>query len=70
MLREMLGLATVDRMIAWTNEPRPMPTIMFGKHKGTDWTAVPTDYIQWMLRQEDMDPDALWYAGKELERRS
>ena len=69
LLCEMLRLASVDQMIAWTNEPRPMPKIMFGKHKGTEWSAVPTDYLQWMSRQEDMDPDVLWHAGRELGRR-
>lgn len=69
LLRQLLALAPVQQMIAWTDEPRPMPTITFGKHKGTEWPAIPTDYLQWMVRQVDMDPDAIWYAERELSRR-
>lgn len=69
LLARLLGLATVEQMVAWTEEPRPMPTIPFGKHKGTPWTEIPIDYLQWMVRQTDMDADTAWHASQELARR-
>ena len=70
LLAQLLPLASVDQMIAWTNSPRHMPAIPFGKHKGTEWTALPIDYLQWMVQQVSMDSDALWYANQELARRT
>lgn len=69
LLAELLTLAPVEQMIAWTNQPRRMPAITFGKHKGTEWSALPFDYLQWMVQQQTMDPDALWYANQEIARR-
>lgn len=69
ILGQLLMYASPEQMIAWTNQPKRMPTIPFGKHKGTEWAALPIDYLNWMVRQEAMDPDALWYANQELARR-
>lgn len=41
-----------------------------GKHRGLKWVDIPIDYLQWMLRQTDMDADATWCASQELSRRS
>jgi exodeoxyribonuclease X len=30
--------------------------ITFGKHKGTEIKDLPADYVQWLLRQDDLDP--------------
>ena len=69
LLVELLKSATVDEMIAWTKEPKFMPAIPFGKHRGVKWEEAPVDYLQWMVRQTDMDQDAMWRAGQELKRR-
>lgn len=71
ILIELLKRATVDEMLAWTLEPKAYPTIPFGKHRGKRWSdpEVPSDYFQWMERQADLDPDAKWCAGQELQRR-
>lgn len=43
-----------------------IPTTMpFGKHKGTKIKDLPKDYINWVLRQDDVDP----YLRKALEDR-
>jgi uncharacterized protein (DUF3820 family) len=47
-----------------------MRTLTFGKHRGQTWAQVPIDYLQWMVRQTDMDADTVWHAGKELVRRA
>lgn len=70
LLADLLKVSTVEQMIAWTREPKLMPTVPFGKHKGTAWSEAPIDYLQWMARQTDMDADAVWWAQQELVRRS
>ena len=69
LLKDLLGLASIDSMIAWTREPRPMPTLPLGKHRGASWADVPLDYLDWMVRQTDMDADAIWHARQEFARR-
>ncbi len=56
-------------MVAWTSEPKLLPKVPFGKHRGTSWADVPIDYLQWMIGQRDMDADYIWNAKRELERR-
>ena len=70
ILGELLTVATVEQMIAWTLEPKLLPTIPFGKHRGSAWREPPTDYLEWVTRQSDMDPDVVWNARRELKRRS
>jgi exodeoxyribonuclease X len=56
-------------MIEWTKQPRPMPLMTLGKHKGQAWAQIPDDYLDWMVSQVDMDADAVWHARTELNRR-
>jgi exodeoxyribonuclease X len=69
LLADLLKAASIEQMIAWTEQPRPMPTMPFGKHRGVAWADAPLDYLQWMSRQTDMDADAIWNANQELARR-
>lgn len=61
--------ASVRDMLAWTKEPRWMTRCPLGKHKGQPWSDVPADYLAWLGRTEDMDPDVKHWARVELERR-
>ncbi len=69
LLAELVKEASVDQMIAWTKEPKMLPNIPFGKHRGVVWADAPLDYLQWMARQSDMDQDVVWNATRELARR-
>jgi exodeoxyribonuclease X len=69
LLTELLKVSTVEQMIEWTNQPRQLPTIPFGKHRGSSWLDLPIDYLQWIVSQTDMDHDVVWCARQELERR-
>ena len=69
ILAALLKVATPDQMIAWTLEPRLIPAIPFGKHRGLAWSDAPKDYLQWMSGQTDMDADVVWHAQQELGRR-
>jgi len=69
LLVEMLKEATIEQMVAWTLEPKLLPRVTFGKHRGSSWAEVPLDYLQWMAGQKDMDPDSIWCAKQEIDRR-
>lgn len=69
ILGRLLEVVTIEQMIEWSSEPALYPTITFGKHEGKAWPEIPLDYLEWMLRQESMDGDALWNAGREIGRR-
>jgi exodeoxyribonuclease X len=69
LLVEMLKEATIEQMVAWTLEPKLLPRVTFGKHRGLSWAEVPLDYLQWMTGQKDMDPDSVWCAKQEIDRR-
>lgn len=69
VLAQFLLRTRVKELVEWTFQPRFMTAIRFGKHKGTPWTELPLDYIQWCLKQADMDPDALHWMSAELDRR-
>lgn len=47
----------IDHLIWLTQQPVILDTVRFGKHKGMKWAEVPVDYMQWCLRQRDMDAD-------------
>jgi exodeoxyribonuclease X len=69
LLAQLLAAAPIERLIAWSNEPRPLPAIPFGKHRGLAWSAAPLDYLEWMARQAEMDANVLSHAKAELRRR-
>jgi hypothetical protein len=69
ILMELLKVASVDEMIGWAQEPRLLPFIPFGKHRGLKWAEAPIDYLQWIISQDDMDPDIIWNAQLAMETR-
>ena len=69
ILADLAQFASFAQMITWTNEPKFLPAMTFGKHRGTTWDAIPIDYLQWMSGQTDMDADVLWNARQEIARR-
>lgn len=70
LLADLAKAATVADMIDWSARPKQLPSIPFGKHRGLKWAEAPLDYLQWMVRQSDMNPDALACAQEELARRT
>ena len=51
---ERLGVAG---FAAHVDSPMLLAMCTFGKHAGKPWAEVPRDYLQWILRQPDFDPD-------------
>lgn len=62
----MLEQTTVEQMIVWTRQPKLLPSMPFGKHRGMKWNEVPLDYLQWVVRQDEMDPDVAWCTRQAL----
>lgn len=68
LLRNLLELAPIEDLLAWTKEPRLMHKITFGKHRDKQWHEVPKDYLDWIMGS-DMDADTKWNAQREIDRR-
>lgn len=56
-------------MVAWTKEPRLLPTCPIGKFRGKPWPEVEGGFLNWMLGVADMEADLKWNARRELDRR-
>lgn len=61
--------ATGKEMVAWTKEPRLLPTCPIGKFRGKPWPEVEGGFLGWMLRQPGMEDDLKWNAQREIARR-
>lgn len=70
ILAELLKLATLDDMLAWTNEPALLPTCPLGKFRGAPWPDVDIGFLEWILfKATDMREDVRFCARKEIDRR-
>lgn len=69
ILKALLGKVTGREMVAWTKEPKLLPTCPLGKFRGFKWPDVEAGFLSWMLAQPTMEPDLKWNASRELERR-
>jgi len=62
--------ATGKDLVAWTREPRLLPTCPIGKFRGKPWPEVEAGFLNWMLGQPTMEADLKWNAQRELDRRA
>ncbi|MGQ2990404.1 MAG: exonuclease domain-containing protein [Brevundimonas sp.] len=69
ILMDLLKETSVDQLLAWSNAPRDIAVVPFGKHRRKPWSEVPADYLKWMAAQTEMDADAVAAARSELDRR-
>lgn len=58
-----LKIQNIEELFEASEDARIPRSINFGKHRGTAIVDLPADYVQWLLRQEDLDP----YLRKALE---
>ena len=58
-----LKINSIEELYEASENARIPRIVNFGKHKGTLITDLPSDYIQWLLRQDELDP----YLRKALE---
>lgn len=66
ILIDLLRTASVYDLIRWTQVPRRLDCVPFGRYRGRDWTALPNDYLRWLVGEPDMSEDVLARARKEL----
>ena len=50
-----LNIQNIEELYIASEQARIPKSITFGKHKGTAIQDLPKDYIQWLLRQDDLD---------------
>lgn len=58
-----LKVNDLESLYALSEDARIPRSLNFGKHRGTAIAELPADYVQWLMRQEDLDP----YLRKALE---
>lgn len=68
ILTELLKHQSVETLLQWSNEPRYLPKIPFGKFRGSPWSDADKSYLNWIIKQ-DMDEDIIAAAKAELQRR-
>lgn len=61
-----LKINSMEQLFAVSEDARIPRVINFGKHRGTAIAELPADYIQWLMRQDELDP----YLRKALENTS
>lgn len=69
ILKALLRRVTAAEMVAWTREPRLLPTCPIGKFRGKPWPEVEAGFLNWMLNQPSMEADLKWNAQREIDRR-
>lgn len=61
-----LKINSIEELYEASEDARIPRSINFGKHRGTAIAELPADYVQWLMRQDDLDP----YLRKALENAS
>jgi exodeoxyribonuclease X len=58
-------------LFQWTREPRLLPRCPIGNYRGQPWADCDRGFLRWILgkRGSDMDPDIIWNAQLEIDRR-
>ena len=59
-----VGITSLEQLYKLSEQARVPEFIGFGKHKGMAIKDLPSDYVNWLLRQPDIDP----YLRKALEQ--
>jgi exodeoxyribonuclease X len=57
ILQKMLTVHSVQELVNMTKRPVTLRKMTFGKHRGTPFSQIPRDYLQWLRGKTDLDPD-------------
>lgn len=68
LLRDMLGAASLDDLVAWSSEPALQVRCQIGSWRGTPWREVDDGFLYW-VSQRDFDEDVIFTVRHEIERR-
>ena len=66
----MEAKATIEDMVRWSAGPALLPKITFGKHRGSKWEDVGSDYLEWIVNKSDLDADTKANARHHLKKRA
>ena len=70
LLQHLIGLAdSIAQLELFTRMPRFYAKCPMGKHKGAAWADVPASYLDWMLKQGEMERDLRCAAQDEIDHR-
>ena len=69
VLCRLLAERSLDDLLRLSMKAVILKKVGFGKHFGSLWTEVPTDYLQWASKQ-DFEPDVKFTIKVELARRA
>lgn len=70
LVRRMLARgATIEEMIDVSGRPVHLPRLHFGEHRGKPIAEVPSDYLQWILREGTFEDNVRYTAQQELQQR-
>lgn len=67
--KAFLAGATFEQMAAVSEQPAFLPRFTFGKHAMKPVAEIEAGYLEWVLKQKDMDDDVRFTAFEELNRR-
>lgn len=59
----------IETMVRWSNGPPLLSIVTFGKHKGSRWDDLPTDYLEWIVDKSELDAAARANALHRLRQR-
>jgi exodeoxyribonuclease X len=60
----------LERAERVSNEPALLARLRFGRHRNVLLRDVPTDYLEWLVREPGMEADAVYSARHQLQRRA
>jgi len=69
IFEKLLTQAKWSDLVNWSNEPAFHTRLHFGKHRGQRYDAVDPSYLEWCLRQPDMDAGVRFSAEHWLKQR-
>lgn len=64
-LQRMRIIKQPGELVSLTQQPAILHKMPFGKHFGLPMDKLPTDYLQWIVKQRDIDRDVL-HTAQEL----
>ncbi|MDO9416987.1 exonuclease domain-containing protein [Pararhizobium sp.] len=57
ILTRLLFISNPDELVRLTTAPVVLQTITFGKHRGSKWADLPSDYLAWIVNKSDLGSD-------------
>ena len=70
LLKVLLEKVALADMLVWTLEPPLLPTCPIGEYRGKPWPEVDYGFLSWMISKPVDDPDLVWNAKQEMQRRA